>query len=57
MTRPPSAAKLRAAGWRQDGDRWYPPWPSPYSYTFRAAQLEQARQPIRKLKRIQEATP
>jgi len=32
---------LRTAGWRQDGDAWYPPWPSPYSYTLMAAKLEQ----------------
>jgi len=47
------AAKLRAAGWRSsDGATWFPPWPSPFSYTFHAAQLEQARQPKRKDKRI-----
>jgi hypothetical protein len=54
MTRPPNRAALLVAGWRCDGYRWYPPWPSPYSYTFAAAQLEQARQPKpkRKDKRI-----
>jgi hypothetical protein len=36
------AAKLRAVGWREHGAQWYPPWPSPFSYTFGAAQLEQA---------------
>lgn len=53
------AAVLRAAGWRcHDGEAWYPPWPSPFSYTLHAAQLEQARQPKRKDKRIiLETTP
>jgi hypothetical protein len=59
MTRPPNRAALLVAGWRCDGYRWYPPWPSPLSYTFRAAQLEQAQQPKpapRKVRRIG-ATP
>jgi hypothetical protein len=60
MTRLLTAAQLRAAGWRHAGATWYPPWPSQFSYTFHAAQLEQARQPKpapRKVKRIKELTP
>lgn len=47
-------AALLAAGWRQIGDGWCPPWQSPYSYTFAAAQLEQAQKARRqpKAKRI-----
>lgn len=57
-----AATKLKAAGWRNDGDKWFPPWPSKYSYTLRAALLEQAiavdQSPARKAKRIKaEATP
>jgi hypothetical protein len=48
------AAKLRAVGWREHGAQWYPPWPSPFSYTFHAAQLAQAQQPQRKSKHIKE---
>jgi hypothetical protein len=57
VTRPPNRAALLTAGWRCDGYRWYPPWPSQLSYTFAAAQLEQARQPKpapRKAKRVKE---
>ena len=42
MTTTKDANKLKAAGWRNDGDKWFPPWPSKYSYTLRAAVLEQA---------------
>ncbi len=52
MTRLPTRAALLAAGWRNAGAQWYPPWPSSLSYTYRAAQLEQARQPQRKVRRI-----
>lgn len=52
---------LRAAGWRQIGTGWCPPWQSPYSYTLRAALLEQAlvAKRTRKPKRITplEVTP
>ena len=56
-----TANKLKAAGSRNDGDKWFPPWPSKYSYTLRAAVLKQAimvdQPPARKVKRIKaEAT-
>ena len=57
-----AVTRLKATGWRQDGDKWFPPWPSRYSYTLRAALLEQAiavdSTPARKAKRRKaEATP
>lgn len=56
-----SDAALLAAGWRRDGDAWYPPWPCPYSFTLAAAKLEQGliteRTPKRKSKPIIPPTP
>ena len=38
---PTEARRRKAHGWRRDGEHWFPPWPDTFSYTYRAAVIEQ----------------